>query len=88
MSEEVCQHKAQAIGTTSSANKKYRAGKLKNMANQYFVAFLLKSLFLSPHLQSRKKEKKKSIKSRFLVYIISSVQLILVERTRKSKPEE
>lgn len=87
MSEEVCQHKAQAIGTTSSANKKYRAGKLKNMANQYFVAFLLKSLFLSPHLQSRKK-KKKSIKSRFLVYIISSVQLILVERTRKSKPEE
>lgn len=58
MSEEVRQHKAQAIETTSSANKKYRAGKLKNMAIQYFVAFLLKSLFLSPHLQSRKKKKK------------------------------
>lgn len=56
MSEEVRQHKAQAIETTNSANKKYRAGKLKNMAIQYFAAFLLKSLFLSPHLQSRKKK--------------------------------
>lgn len=29
MSDEVRQHKAQAIGTTNSASKKYRVGKLK-----------------------------------------------------------